>query len=110
MLLSVVALVVAAWLEAAKMSKLSLGPVVKTVTSFIALVYVLCAFFVFAAPQAAVRFFSLWFHGLDLTKIAITTTPSIFSLFFGFLSSILTAAILTAVFVQLWNRFQEAQQ
>ena len=92
------------------MSKLSLGPVVKTVTSFIALVYALCAFFVLAAPQAAARFFSLWFHGLDLTKIAMTTTPSLFSLFLGFFSSILTAAILAAVFVQLWNRFQEAQQ
>ena len=92
------------------MSKLSLGPVVKTVTSFIALVYALCAFFVFAAPQAAVRISSLWFHGLDLTLLATTTAPSLFSLFLGFLSSILTAAILAAVFVQLWNRFQEEKQ
>jgi|SRR3989344_6654534 len=109
MLLLVAALVAVVWLEAVKMGKLSLSPVVKTVTSFIALVYALCAFFVLAAPQAAVRFFSLWFHGLDLTKIS-AATPSLVSLFLGFFSSILTAAILAAVFVQLWNRFQEAQQ
>lgn len=105
-----VVLVAAVWLEDANMSKLLPGPVVKTVTSFVALVYALCAFFVLAAPQAAVRFFSLWFHGLDLTKIATITTPSFFSLVLGFLSSTITAAVLAAVFVWLWNIFQEAKQ
>ncbi|MEM3126607.1 MAG: DUF5676 family membrane protein [Candidatus Woesearchaeota archaeon] len=35
------------------------------------IIYALCAFFVTMWPEQALSFFASWFHGIDLTKIAV---------------------------------------
>lgn len=54
---------------------------VATVVSFVAAVYVLCAAFILLAPAASLRFFNLWFHGIDLTLVQ--KTPVFREVFFG---------------------------
>ncbi|MEK6903226.1 MAG: DUF5676 family membrane protein [Nanoarchaeota archaeon] len=81
---------------------------VATVVSFVAAVYVLCAAFILLAPAASLRFFNLWFHGIDLTLVQ--KTPVFREVFFGFAGAVVVATALTSFFVLLWNFFNDQKE
>lgn len=87
------------------MTKLNMKHFVLTITSFTLLVSILCAAFVFAAPKTAVTFFNMWMHGVDLTPIM--KTPSLPDAIIGTLTLTVVTALLSAVFVKLWNYFYD---
>lgn len=81
---------------------------VATVVSFVALVYILCAAFIMLAPTASLRFFNLWFHGIDLTLVQ--EIPVLSDVLLGFMSAVVVAAVLTSLFVLLWNFFNSQKE
>jgi hypothetical protein len=81
---------------------------IAAVVSFVAAVYVLCAAFIMLAPAASLRFFNLWFHGIDLTLVQ--KTPVFRDVFLGFIGAVVVATALTALFVLLWNFFNHQQE
>lgn len=78
---------------------------ISTVTTFAGLLYIVCAALFFVIPETALKLFGLMAHGIDLTKIA--KTPAIGETVIGFFVTIIITAVLTAVFVVLWNKFDE---
>ena len=90
------------------MDKLNLKHFTFTVTSFVAIWYILCVAFIAIAGSTAVKFFNLFFHGLDLTKIM--KTPTIVETIIGFVLFIILTVIFSALFVKLWNYFYESME
>jgi len=90
------------------MHKLQLNHFVATVTSFIALIYLVCAFALYLAPKASLQFFSQWFHGIDLTAIA--KVPTLGEIILGFFTALVATIVLSAVFVWLWNYFYTSME
>ncbi len=76
---------------------------VQTVAAFTGIVYVLCAFFVLIAPQGTLKFFDMWFHGVNLSTLA--EAPVLSEMIFGFFTAVIAASLGAALFVKLWNTF-----
>jgi len=87
------------------MKNLRMKPFIYTLTSFTAIWYILCAAFILIAKEKAVKFFNLFFHGIDFTKIM--KTPTISETAIGFLLTIIITAAFSALFVLLWNKFNK---
>lgn len=82
---------------------MKMSQTVQTVATFTGIVYVVCAFFVLVAPQGTLRFFDMWFHGINLSAIAEATALS--DVIFGFFTAVIAASLGAALFVKLWNTF-----
>ena len=67
------------------------------------IIYSLCAAIVAVWPAQSVSFFSSWFHGIDLTKIAATPDITAGSFAVGLVSIILFAYITGAVYAWAYN-------
>ncbi len=67
-----------------------------------AVVYLICAFFVWIAPITTLKFFSSWFHALDLTKIAATISLSSFII--GLASSVVSAMLVALLAIIVYNK------
>jgi len=66
-------------------------------------VYVVCAFFVLLWRDASVRFFNVWVHGLDLTKIAggsVTVT----SFLMGLITIMIASYLIGLLFGWSYNK------
>jgi len=83
--------------------KLNSKHFVITMTSFVGIVYLLCAALVLMAPVTSIKVANLAFHGLDLTKI--TKTIGFVDIVYGFVVSIIATIIYSAIFVAVWNYF-----
>jgi len=82
--------------------KLDTKQTVLSVTIVISTLYLLCALFIFFAPTTALSFFSLWFHSLDITKIA--KTPELSEIAIGFVTMLIVSASFAMLFVKIWNK------
>jgi 2TM family of unknown function (DUF5676) len=72
-----------------------------------ALLYTACAVLFTIAPQASLGFFSRMFHGIDITKIATATKPSLGSVALGLAEIVLATYIIGWTFAALYNRLLE---
>src|SRR3989344_1054411 len=52
--------------------KLNAKHFIFTMTTFVAVVYIICAILILMAPVTSIKIANLLFHGLDLTKISRT--------------------------------------
>lgn len=67
------------------------------------IIYIVCAAVVWAFPKGAVRFFSFWFHGIDLAKIATDGRFGPGAFLAGLASIMLFSAAVGALFALLYN-------
>ena len=65
--------------------------------------YVLCAAAVKLWPSGSVKFFSYWFHGIDLTKIAGAGQIGFGSLVIGLVSFVITSMAFGALVAVFYN-------
>lgn len=75
------------------------------ITTFISVIYIVCAAAILIAPLESIKFFNLFFHGIDLTKI--TKVPILSEVVIGFIISVIITIILSGLFVYIWNKFNE---
>ena len=66
------------------------------------LLSLLCAIFVWLAPQTTLKFFSNWFHGVDLTQI-FKPTFTFGEFLVGLLSVFVVAYVGGAILAWLYN-------
>lgn len=90
------------------MERLNIKHFSVTITSFSAVLYVVCAFLVFVARDSFLSFLNIIAHGVDFTKIA--KTPDLFNAITGFFVVIILVYILAAFFAVLWNYFYERME
>lgn len=89
------------------MNKLKTKPFVLSITSFVVILYLVCAILILIAPGTTLSVFSNWFHGIDLTKIA--KMPTISEVVIGLITSIIATVIFSAIFVAIWNKFNRRE-
>lgn len=65
--------------------------------------YVICAAAVWIWPAGSVKFFSYWFHGIDLTKIASAGQLGFGSFVIGLVSLVLASMAFGALFAVFYN-------
>ena len=87
------------------MNKLNTKPFVLSLTSFVVILYLICAIFLLVAPGITLSIFNNWFHGIDLMKIA--KIPTISEIIVGLITSIIFTVIFSAIFVAIWNKFNK---
>ncbi len=85
--------------------KMKIKPFVFAVTSFVAIVYLICAIAIYLAPEITLKFFGYWFHGVDLMKIA--KIPTLGDIVIGLVTALIVSVVGSALFVKLWNYFDE---
>ena len=85
------------------MNKLNPWAVGSALAITAAIVYLVCAAFVFLWPSGALEFFSAWFHGIDLgvLKTMKPITAAVF--FYGLSGAVGSAFAMGAVFAVSYN-------
>ncbi|MBI5391897.1 hypothetical protein HZB00_02750 [Candidatus Woesearchaeota archaeon] len=86
-----------------KERSLFLWPMALAFSFVTGIVYLACAFLLWLFPQGSMSIFRYWFHGIDLTKIAATSSFGFGGLFIGLLTSMLFAGIIGALFALSYN-------
>ncbi|MBS3146560.1 hypothetical protein J4471_02580 [Candidatus Woesearchaeota archaeon] len=76
-----------------------------TLSTFIGVIYVICAILITLAPVTSMKVANLIFHGMDLTKIP--KEISFPDIIYGFIVSIISTIIFSMIFVYLWNYFDQ---
>ena len=84
------------------MNKVYEWPAVVTTSLTIGILYILCALFVLISSAKAVGFFGSMFHGIDLSKIAVTTITWS-SFFIGLIITVILTAVVTFFVVLFYN-------
>ena len=67
------------------------------------IVYIICATVVTLWPTQALNFFANWFHGIDLTKIAVPVQLNFRNFIVGLLSVVLSFYIIGLIYGLLYN-------
>jgi len=88
------------------MAKLNKIPFVESVAITIGVIYVICATAIYLFKESAVRFFNYFFHGIDLSKIAVINF-SWPSFFLGLIITLIATAIISLIFVLVYNKCYE---
>ena len=88
--------------------KLDMKHFVATATTFISVLYIICAAVILYAPIESIKFFNLFFHGMDLSRIAKSAVLS--DVLLGFVFSVILTVIFSALFVYLWNTYYEKME
>ncbi len=65
--------------------------------------YIICFAIVFVFGEASIKFFNLFFHGIDLSSLA--TNPNIATGFIGLIISAVSAYIGGWIFALVYNKF-----
>ena len=68
-----------------------------------AISYIICFAIVFIFGEASLKFFNLFFHGIDLASLA--TNPNITTAFIGLIISVIVAYIYGYIFAFVYNKF-----
>ena len=66
-------------------------------------VYTLCSAAVALWPIQTIGFMATWFHGIDISKIAIETSITIKSFFIGLVSVFIVIYIISFIYATLYN-------
>ncbi|MBS3149457.1 hypothetical protein J4455_02065 [Candidatus Woesearchaeota archaeon] len=88
--------------------KLNAKHFIFTMTTFVAVVYIICAILILMAPVTSIKIANLLFHGLDLTKIS--RTIGFVDIVYGFIVSTIATVIYSAIFVTIWNYFYDRME
>ena len=88
------------------MHKLNTKHFVFTVTSFVVIVYLICAILTLIAPNLILVIGNQWAHAIDITKIA-GEIPTILEIITGLITIAIATIIFSVIFVWLWNYFYE---
>jgi len=88
--------------------RLDIKHFVASVTTFISVIYIICAAVILIAPIESIKFFNLFFHGIDLSRIAKSAILS--DVVLGFVFSVIITVILSALFVYIWNKYYEKME
>lgn len=67
------------------------------------IVYTVCAAAVVLWPQAVLKFFASWFHGIDLMSIAAPGNVTWGSFFLGLIGTVLFAYLVGLLFGWMYN-------
>lgn len=71
----------------------------------IALVYIVCAISVLLFPDISMTVARSWFHGIDISKITLSTQITPVSLVLGFITATIGGWLLGYIFAELYNYF-----
>jgi len=71
----------------------------------VALLYIVCAVSVLLFPDISVTIARSWFHGIDISKITLSTQTNPGSLVLGFVTATGGGWILGYIFAILYNNF-----
>ena len=71
----------------------------------VSLVYVVCAIGVLLFPDISMTVARSWFHGIDISKIALSTQTNLGSLLLGFITAIAGRWLLGYIFANFYNYF-----
>ncbi len=69
-------------------------------------IYAVCAFFIWVFPQAALSFFNLFFHGIDLNGI-YDPSVGLVRFILGLVVTFVSVYVVTALFVWMYNSLSE---
>ncbi len=84
------------------MKKLYAHPTAFALAITSGIVYAICAAFVGLWTKQAMSFFNDWFHGIDLSGLAVTPNITVASFFRGLVEVLVFAYIVGIIFV--WTR------
>ncbi|MBS3128099.1 hypothetical protein J4410_03055 [Candidatus Woesearchaeota archaeon] len=68
------------------------------------MIYTLCALIITLWPISSFQFFNNWFHGIDLTKIAVSPQITLGSFVIGLLEIIVIMYIIGMLYAWLYNK------
>jgi len=68
------------------------------------IVYVICASLVWLWPAQTVRFFASWFHGIDLTRIAVAPQLTFGTFIIGLIGIVLFAYAVGLIYGWIYNK------
>lgn len=68
------------------------------------ILYIICALLVLAWPMQTVKFFSLWFHGIDLTRIAVLPQITIGMFLTGLIGIVLAGYLVGVLYSWVYNK------
>jgi len=71
------------------------------------IVYAVCAFFVKMWPMRSIRFFSDWFHGIDLTQIAVIPQITIAGFIRGLIEVMIFTYLAGVLYAWLYQKCEE---
>jgi len=71
------------------------------------IVYTVCAVFVKLWPSQSIRFFSDWFHGIDLTRIAVIPQITVGNFLRGLIEVLIFAYLAGALYAWLYQKCEE---
>ena len=84
--------------------KLHPWPVALALSLVTGIIYLFCALLIWVFPTGTIRFFSYWFHGIDISKIAATTPINLSVFIIGLISIMIFSVIVGAIFAGLYNK------
>ncbi len=69
-----------------------------------AIIYTLCSLAVWLWPAQSISFFSRWFHGIDLTKIAVTPQITVSGFVLGLIGVIIVLYLVGLIYAWFYNK------
>lgn len=70
-------------------------------------IYIVCATAVAFWPTLTMRLFNNWFHGVDLTKIAVTSNITVWSFINGFITIVIFTYLAGVLYTWTYNKCVE---
>ena len=71
----------------------------------VAVIYIVCALGILLVPDLAMTIARSWFHGIDISKLTLSTQTNISSLVLGFITATVGGWLLGYVFASFYNMF-----
>ncbi|MBI5620476.1 hypothetical protein HY949_01735 [Candidatus Gottesmanbacteria bacterium] len=71
----------------------------------VAFIAVVCALAIILAPDLSLGIAQSWFHGIDLSKVRTTISPSLGSLLYGWITATIGGWVVGYVFANTYNWF-----
>ncbi len=87
-----------------KENKLYAWPIALALGILTGIIYLVCALIIWLYPAGSIKFFSYWFHGIDISKIASSAPMNVGTFLIGLLSAVIFSALAGAIFAGLYNK------
>lgn len=71
----------------------------------VAFIAVVCALAIILVPDLSLGIAQSWFHGIDLSKVRTTVSPSMGSILFGWITATIGGWLVGYVFASAYNWF-----
>ncbi len=76
----------------------------------VAFIAVVCALAIILAPDLSLGIAQSWFHGMDLSKVRTTVSPSMGSLLYGWITATIGGWLVGYVFASAYNMFAKKKK